>query len=169
MQMLVIELAALVRRHVQRTAQSLLVLLAAAVLAACGGGGGDGTAQGLATDADTAPAGQGTPAQKGATSPPDAQAQALVTLQPGQVPAATPVRARAAPLPSLPVQGPGMGNLSYTQAELFTPISWIRRDEQGTPATYPGRKAFGLNVGIMHNGSLYRLQATKLGKLILTK
>jgi hypothetical protein len=62
------------------------------------------------------------------------------------------VRARAAPLPSLPVQGPGMGNLSYTQAELFTPISWIRRDEQGTPATYPGRKAFGLNVGIMHNG-----------------
>jgi len=25
------------------------------------------------------------------------------------------------------------------------------------------------SVGIMHNGSLYRLQATKLGKLILTK
>ena len=24
-------------------------------------------------------------------------------------------------------------------------------------------------VGILHNGSLYRLQATKLGKLILTK
>jgi hemin uptake protein HemP len=24
-------------------------------------------------------------------------------------------------------------------------------------------------IGIMHNGSLYRLQATKLGKLILTK
>ncbi|MBU1361050.1 MAG: hemin uptake protein HemP [Gammaproteobacteria bacterium] len=24
-------------------------------------------------------------------------------------------------------------------------------------------------VGIMHNGALYRLQATKLGKLILTK
>ena len=30
---------------------------------------------------------------------------------------------------------------------------------------YFGRKA----VGILHNGSLYRLQATKLGKLILTK
>ena len=28
-----------------------------------------------------------------------------------------------------------------------------------------GRKT----VGIVHNGSLYRLQATKLGKLILTK
>ena len=27
----------------------------------------------------------------------------------------------------------------------------------------------GKTVGIMHNGSLYRLQATKLGKLILTK
>ena len=27
----------------------------------------------------------------------------------------------------------------------------------------------GRSVGIMHNGSLYRLQATKLGKLILTK
>ena len=25
------------------------------------------------------------------------------------------------------------------------------------------------SIGIMHNGSLYRLQATKLGKLILTK
>lgn len=28
-----------------------------------------------------------------------------------------------------------------------------------------GRKS----IGIMHNGSLYRLQTTKLGKLILTK
>jgi hemin uptake protein HemP len=27
----------------------------------------------------------------------------------------------------------------------------------------------GKTVGIMHNGFLYRLQATKLGKLILTK
>jgi len=27
----------------------------------------------------------------------------------------------------------------------------------------------GKMVGILHNGSLYRLQATKLGKLILTK
>ena len=27
----------------------------------------------------------------------------------------------------------------------------------------------GKAVGILHNGSLYRLQATKLGKLILTK
>lgn len=27
----------------------------------------------------------------------------------------------------------------------------------------------GKSIGIMHNGSLYRLQTTKLGKLILTK
>ena len=32
-------------------------------------------------------------------------------------------------------------------------------------ALLQGNKA----VGILHNGSLYRLQATKLGKLILTK
>ena len=27
----------------------------------------------------------------------------------------------------------------------------------------------GKSIGIMHNGALYRLQTTKLGKLILTK
>lgn len=52
----------------------------------------------------------------------------------------------------LPLQGPGLGNLSYTEAELFKPVSWIRRDDQGVPATYPGRKAYGLNAGIMHKG-----------------
>lgn len=45
-------------------------------------------------------------------------------------------------------------------------------DEAGRPAVLlesaellKGSKT----VGILHNGSLYRLQATKLGKLILTK
>jgi PKD repeat protein len=76
-------------------------------------------------------------------------------------PVGTAVRAMA--VQSLPVQGPGLGNLSYTQQELFTPISWIRRDEQGTPATYPGRKAFGLNVGIMHNGYFLTLFAPDSG------
>ena len=33
-----------------------------------------------------------------------------------------------------PLRGPGLGNLTYTSAELFTPISWIRRDDRGTPA-----------------------------------
>ncbi|MGR4868782.1 LamG-like jellyroll fold domain-containing protein [Variovorax sp. LARHSF232] len=51
-----------------------------------------------------------------------------------------------------PIQGPGLGNLSYNSNELFKAVSMIHRDEQGVPATYPGRKAFGLNVGIMHKG-----------------
>ena len=72
-------------------------------------------------------------------------------------------RARPMAVGSSPVQGPGLGNLTYTQAELFTPVSWIRRDDQGTPATYPGRKAFGLNVGIMHNGYFLTLFAPDSG------
>lgn len=65
---------------------------------------------------------------------------------------------------STPVQGPGLGNLGYTPAELFKPVSWIRRDAQGTPETYPGRKAFGLNVGIMHNGYFLTLFAPDSGQ-----
>ncbi len=64
---------------------------------------------------------------------------------------------------STPVQGPGLGNLSYSAAELFKPVSWIRRDAQGTPETYPGRKAFGLNAGIMHNGYFLTLFAPDSG------
>jgi cytochrome c peroxidase len=81
----------------------------------------------------------------------------MVTLQN----MATAVTALAAD--ALPVQGPGLGNLSYTQAELFKPVSWIRRDDQGVPATYPGRKAFGLNVGIMHKGYFLTLFAPDSG------
>ncbi|HUG23503.1 MAG TPA: hypothetical protein VMN83_13345, partial [Albitalea sp.] len=62
-----------------------------------------------------------------------------------------------------PLQGPGLGNLTYTSSELFTPISWIRRDDQGVPATYPNRKAFGLNAGIMHNGYFVTLFAPDSG------
>lgn len=61
------------------------------------------------------------------------------------------------------VQGPGLGNLTYTADELFKPVSWIRRDDQGVPATYPNRKAFGLNVGIMHNGYFVTLFAPDSG------
>lgn len=64
---------------------------------------------------------------------------------------------------SLSVQGPGLGNLTYTQNELFKPLAWIRRDDQGTPATYAGRKAFGLNAGIMHNGYFLTLFAPDSG------
>lgn len=64
---------------------------------------------------------------------------------------------------SIPIQGPGLGNLAYTQAELFTPVSWIRQDAEGTPATYPGRKPFGLNAGIMLNGYFLTLFAPDSG------
>ena len=43
---------------------------------------------------------------------------------------------------------------------------------QGMPATLVESQELlqgNKTIGIMHNGSLYRLQATKLGKLILTK
>lgn len=63
----------------------------------------------------------------------------------------------------LPLQGPGLGNLTYTQAELFKPVSWIRQDAEGTPAAYPGRKAFGLNAGIMLNGYFLTLFAPDSG------
>jgi hypothetical protein len=63
----------------------------------------------------------------------------------------------------LPLKGPGLGNLTYTSAELFTPVSWIRRDDEGVPATYPGRKAFGLNAGIMHNGYFVTMFAPDSG------
>ncbi|UXH80017.1 Ig-like domain-containing protein [Roseateles amylovorans] len=61
-------------------------------------------------------------------------------------------RLTALPDAPLALQGPGLGNLSYTEAELFTPVSWIRRDDQGVPDAYPGRNPYGLNVGIMHKG-----------------
>ena len=60
------------------------------------------------------------------------------------------------------VQGPGLGNLSYADDELFKPISWIDR-ENGIPATYPNRKAFGANVGIMINGYFLTLFAPDSG------
>ena len=66
-------------------------------------------------------------------------------------------------VPPFPLQGPGLGNLTYTQAELFTPVSWIRRDAQGVPDTYPNRKDFGLNAGIMINGYFLTLFAPDSG------
>ena len=63
--------------------------------------------------------------------------------------AAAVTRAGEAPLP---LQGPGLGNLTYTSAELFKPVSMITRASGDVPATYPGRKDYGLNVRIMLNG-----------------
>jgi hemin uptake protein HemP len=56
-----------------------------------------------------------------------------------------PANASAAAVPSAPSEGPALA--------------------VDSSALLQGQKA----VAISHNGSLYRLQATKLGKLILTK
>ncbi|MFC5499608.1 hemin uptake protein HemP [Caenimonas terrae] len=51
----------------------------------------------------------------------------------------------------------------------------MRREDSGTPAARPHVLASddllrgGKIVEIRHNGEVYRLQATRLGKLILTK
>lgn len=61
----------------------------------------------------------------------------------------------------LPLQGPGLGNLTYTDAELFTEISkitWnINGNTNGMPEVHPPSdlnpvRAYGINVGIMLNG-----------------
>ncbi|MCR6480225.1 RICIN domain-containing protein [Variovorax sp. ZS18.2.2] len=65
----------------------------------------------------------------------------------------------------LPLQGPGLGNLTYTSAELFKPVSMITSpnhpldpahssayESREVPATYPGRKDYGMNAGLMVNG-----------------
>jgi DNA-binding beta-propeller fold protein YncE len=57
-----------------------------------------------------------------------------------------------------PARGPGLGNLAYTEAELFQPI-WMTKTESAAgagdgdiPPPWPGRKAYGSNVGLMVNG-----------------
>lgn len=49
------------------------------------------------------------------------------------------------------VQGPGIGNLSYNESEVFSPISWVNNNN-GVPSTYPFRKAYGTNVAVLSNG-----------------
>jgi len=62
----------------------------------------------------------------------------------------------------------------------FSVLSHPSLDRSGGRGAAPSEKPVPLvestallqgnkTVGILHNGSLYRLQATKLGKLILTK
>lgn len=59
----------------------------------------------------------------------------------------------------LPLEGPGLGNLTYTDAELFREVSIIKANtadgtyKNGFPAyRFGGSKLFGTNVGIMLNG-----------------
>jgi len=57
-----------------------------------------------------------------------------------------------------PARGPGLGNLAYTEAELFQPISVIKTEtargagDGDMPFRYPGRQEYGTNVALMLNG-----------------
>ncbi|MCG8311910.1 MAG: Ig-like domain-containing protein [Pseudomonadales bacterium] len=64
---------------------------------------------------------------------------------------------------ALPIPGPGLANLSYTQQELFQPIGWINQ-ENGLPGIYPGRKPFGTNLGMMIDGYFFTLFAPDSGQ-----
>lgn len=66
-----------------------------------------------------------------------------------------------------------LSSASVSTTTLRMPRAAARAQPEAAPAAAPlpsdqllqGRKA----IEISHNGSVYRLQATKLGKLILTK
>jgi DNA-binding beta-propeller fold protein YncE/mono/diheme cytochrome c family protein len=75
----------------------------------------------------------------------------------------------------LPLHGPGLGNLTYTDAELLREISTIDWNngtyQNGIPVvqyTIPGntspQKPYGTNVGVMHNGYFVTLFAPDSGE-----
>ncbi|GAB4201619.1 MAG: hypothetical protein OHK0022_23820 [Roseiflexaceae bacterium] len=64
-------------------------------------------------------------------------------------------------IPRVSAEGPGFGNLTYSDAELFTTVARIST-ANGVPSDSPG-KAYGLNVGIMHNGYFATLFAPDSG------
>ena len=67
---------------------------------------------------------------------------------------------------------PTMTSFAAPAASLSSSFNGRGPSAQATPAMLVESKELlqgNKTVGIMHNGSLYRLQATKLGKLILTK
>lgn len=81
-----------------------------------------------------------------------------VVLAPAAITGTTPLAAAASAAAGAPARGPGLGNLAYTEAELFQPISMIRTEtaagagDGDMPFRYPGRKDYGTNVGLMVNG-----------------
>jgi len=67
---------------------------------------------------------------------------------------------------------PTLTSFAAPAASLASTFAGRQQPAQGVPATLVESQQLlqgNKTVGIMHNGSLYRLQATKLGKLILTK
>jgi|JI10StandDraft_1071094.scaffolds.fasta_scaffold515871_3 hemin uptake protein HemP len=68
----------------------------------------------------------------------------------------------ATPYPQ-PLAGPGLAGASANVASLAAPLTGLQA--LSSDALMQGRKT----VAISHNGTVYRLQATRQGKLILTK
>lgn len=67
---------------------------------------------------------------------------------------------------------PTLTSFAAPAATLAPTFAGRQQTAQSAPATLVESQQLlqgNKTVGIMHNGSLYRLQATKLGKLILTK
>lgn len=61
------------------------------------------------------------------------------------------------------IPGPGLGNLDYTEDEVFTPIGWIN-NENGVPGIYgTAKKPFGTNLGMMIDGYFFTLFAPDSG------
>lgn len=63
---------------------------------------------------------------------------------------------------SLPMQGPGLGNLEYTGSEMFRPLSLIN-SSNFIPPRLPYNKDFGLNTAMLHNGYFVTLFAPDSG------
>lgn len=63
--------------------------------------------------------------------------------------------------PRASADGPGFGNLTYHQDELFAPIARVDTSS-GVPPN-PNGKPFGLNIGLMHNGYFVTLFAPDSG------
>jgi DNA-binding beta-propeller fold protein YncE len=66
-----------------------------------------------------------------------------------------------------PAPGPGLGNIEYTEEELFRPVAWVNHDT-GIPGADPEIlvtlvKPFGTNATVMHNGYLLTLFAPDSG------
>jgi DNA-binding beta-propeller fold protein YncE len=69
-----------------------------------------------------------------------------------------------------PMRGPGLGNLAYTEAELFQPVSLVKTEtapgagDGDLPFRYPGRQAYGSNVALMLNGYFVLMFAPDSGQ-----
>ena len=66
-----------------------------------------------------------------------------------------------------PVRGPGLGNVSFTEDELFAPVGWFNEStgvpERDDDFVVTLIKPFGTNVAYMHNGYLLSLFAPDSG------